>query len=130
LTNGYLSWKLKKGRDSTRSIRQQENPIKITPTGDSTYLEAGIELIDQTRVPEVTVDALKVAYPQLENILDKPKLLTEMGLAEGTQWPVILAGYVVNSLDRPADEIRETPYTPLSGDEFFPPKYPATKKEP
>lgn len=46
-----------------------------------------------------------------------------MGVDVGDRWPVIMAGYVVNSLNRSPEEIRLTPYKPRSGDEFFPARY-------
>ena len=39
-------------------------------------------------------------------------------------WPVVLAGYVLNSLNRDEDEIRSAPYNATAGDEFFPPRTP------
>jgi hypothetical protein len=35
-------------------------------------------------------------------------------------WPVVLAGYVINALVRPEEEIRRVPHTARLGDEFFP----------
>ena len=55
--------------------------------------------------------------------------LEEMGIDIGDRWPVIMAGYIVNSLNRSADEIRQTPYRPRSGDEFFPTRYQDVEEE-
>jgi len=84
------------------------------------YLEAEIELVDQEHAPPVTLDFLKGAYPWARKRLDDPEFRKEMGIDIGDCWPVIMAGYVVNSLKRSADEIRQMPYRPRSGDEFFP----------
>ena len=84
------------------------------------YLEANIQLVDQEHAPAVTLDFLKRAFPPQRKRLDKPAFRKEMGIGIGDRWPVIMAGYVVNSLNRSADEIRQTPYRPRSGDEFFP----------
>ena len=84
------------------------------------YLEAGIELIVQEHAPPVSLDLLKRAFPTARNRLDGPEFRTQMGVDTGDQWPVIFAGYVVNSLNRSADEIRKAPCRPRSGDEYFP----------
>lgn len=84
------------------------------------YLEANIQLVDQEHAPAVTLDFLKGAYRWARKRLDDPEFRKEMGIDIGDRWPVIMAGYVANSLNRSADEIRHTPYRPRSGDEFFP----------
>jgi len=86
----------------------------------SAYHEANIELIDQENVTSVNLEYLKRAYDHVRNRLDRTKFRRKMGIGRGDSWPVIMAGYVVNSLNRSADEIRMTPYAPRSGDEYFP----------
>ncbi len=93
------------------------------------YLEANIELVDREHVPAVTLDFLKNAYPWARKLLDNPEFRKEMGIDIGDCWPVIVAGYVVHSLDRSADEVRQTPYRPRSGDEFFPARDPDVEEE-
>jgi len=84
------------------------------------YLEANIELIDEEQVPTVVLGFLKDAFPSFMKRLDDPAFRNEMGIDIGDSWPVVMAGYVVNSLNRPAGEIRQMPYAPRSGDEYFP----------
>ena len=84
------------------------------------YLEANIELVAQQQAPKVALDVMKRAYPKARRRLDDPEFREEMGIGAGIRWPVILAGYVIHSLNRTADEIRQAPYTPRSGDEYFP----------
>lgn len=84
------------------------------------YLEANIELIDQEHAPSVPLDFLKKAYPMAKKRLDDQDFRKQMGIDEGDRWPVIMAGYVVNSTNRSAADIRQTAYTPESGDEYFP----------
>ena len=86
----------------------------------SAYLEANIDLVDQEHSPPVTLDFLKDAFPEFGKRLDDLEFRKEMGIDIGDRWPVIMPGYVVNSLRRSADEIRMAPYRPRSGDEFFP----------
>jgi len=84
------------------------------------YLEANIELVDQSHAPAVTLDFLKNAFPKERKRLDNSEFQKEMGIDMEDRWPVIMAGYVVNSLNRSANEIRQTPFSPRPGDEFFP----------
>lgn len=89
------------------------------------YLEAGIQLLvrDRSRLPKIPLEVLKQAYPaSLASRLDNAGERAKYGLSdEGKKgWPVILAGYVINSLARDASVIQTTPYQPVRGDEFFP----------
>lgn len=84
------------------------------------YAEADIELVDQEHAPLVTVDFLKKAYPMAKRRLDDPDFRKDMGIGDGDRWPVVVPGYIVNSLNRSAADIRRTPYTPEPGDEYFP----------
>jgi len=84
------------------------------------YEEANIHLIDVGKLPDVTLDKLKDAYPGLAHLLDDDEVRMRLGIGEGTAWPVVLAGYVVNSLDRSPDVIRSEAFLPTQGDEFFP----------
>ena len=82
------------------------------------YSEAGIRLISDN-APLLTLDMLKQAYPFAVNRLDDPNFRQKMGLIGTGPWPVILAGYVINSLRREVNEIHSSPYVPVSGDECF-----------
>ncbi len=86
------------------------------------YEEANIRLIDVRNLPAVTLATLKVAYPGMAKLLDRVEIRGRLGLGEGDTWPVILAGYIVNSLNRPPDAIRVQAFSPFTGDEFFPSK--------
>ena len=87
------------------------------------YRWAGIELIatNEQELPKVSLPTLKQAYPFYAEKLDDPVTRVEFGLeATAEEWPVVLAGYVMNALDRDANDIRNEPYQPVAGDEFFP----------
>ncbi len=84
------------------------------------YLEANIELIDEEQVPSVALGFLKDAFPWARKRLEDPEFRKEMGIDTGEQWPVVMAGYVINSLNRPSNVIRQAPYVPRSGDRYFP----------
>ena len=86
------------------------------------YEEANIQLIDSGNLPRVTLETLKTAYPQMAKWLDRQDIRARLGLGEGSAWPVVLAGYVVNSLSRSPEAIRAQAYSPTQGDECFPPK--------
>ena len=86
------------------------------------YRDAGIELLvtEPATLPGVTLDTLANAYADQAPRLRKPAVRSSLGLEGDGPWPAVLAGYVLNALNRTVDEIRSRPYTPASGDEFFP----------
>ncbi len=86
------------------------------------YRWAGIDLVtlSDTAVPRASLATLKEAYRTYEKELDDPVQRAEYGLEGPEPWPVVLAGHVMNALDRSADDIRRAPYQPSYGDEFFP----------
>ncbi len=86
------------------------------------YRDAGIELLvtEPTSLPHVTLDTLANAYPEQASRLRKPALRSLLGLEGDGPWPAVLAGYVLNALNRTVHEIRRGPYIAASGDEFFP----------
>jgi hypothetical protein len=88
------------------------------------YRYAGIDLLatDVASLPRVSLDSLCRAYPVFSRHLRVPKFRKPFGLEGNGPWPVVLAGYVLNSLNRPVQDIRNEPYKPNSGDEFFLPK--------
>lgn len=89
------------------------------------YEEANIHLIDDRKLPNITLNKLKDGYPGWADKLDCEDVRTRLGIGEGTAWPVVLAGYVVNSLNRSPDVIRSQAFVPAPGDEFFPSQPPA-----
>jgi hypothetical protein len=42
-----------------------------------------------------------------------------LGLSGSGPWPVLLCGYLFHALSRSAGAIRESPYAPIAGDQFF-----------
>jgi hypothetical protein len=71
-------------------------------------------------VPPATLDKVKKSFPTLSAWLDRPEFRERLGIGQGDEWPVLFAGYVLNSLARQADEIRKVPFAPVEGDEYFP----------
>ena len=71
-------------------------------------------------LPLVTLETLAIAYPDLSQALQSPNTRLRFGLTGDGPWPVVLPGYVLNSLTRSAPEIRQEAVVPISGDEFFP----------
>lgn len=45
------------------------------------------------------------------------------GIPGDGPWPVVLAGYVINSLDRSEEDIRRDPHAARAGDEYFPSRH-------
>ncbi len=82
------------------------------------HLQVDISLliIEKEELPEVTRQTLEAAYP---DVFRSPVLLNRFGLQGNGPWRVVLAGYVLHSLDRSSDEIRAKPYLAQAGDEHF-----------
>lgn len=89
------------------------------------YRAVGIDLVDtdEATLPPVDLAALRLVYTDvvqrrvLENDLLRERLL---GLAGDGPWPIVLSGYLLNSLARPASEIRRACYHARPGDAYFP----------
>ncbi len=76
--------------------------------------QVGIDLlnVEEASLPPVDEDTLALAY-------GKPfrRARTKFGLPGDGPWRVVLAGYVLQSLNRRTDEIRSKPYQAMPGDE-------------
>jgi hypothetical protein len=90
------------------------------------YRFVGIDLIatDAASLPAVGLDVLRLAYPDQQRALDNPRLREALGLDGSGPWPIVLPGYLLNSLRRTEGEIRNGPYRPQPGDEYFPARLP------
>ena len=86
------------------------------------YRDADLKLVvtEPSRLPRVDLETLTNAYSDVAHLLRIPARRSRFGLQGDGPWPVVLAGYVMNALNRTAEEIRDGPYTPASGDEYFP----------
>lgn len=86
------------------------------------YREIEIHLLrtDADSLPAVSLETLVRQYPDLEGLLQNPRVREAYGIPGEGPWPVVLAGYVIHALDRAEVEIRGVPYTARAGDEFFP----------
>ena len=82
------------------------------------YLQVEIELLetDPDRLPEVDRQTIDAAYPQA---VGNPKLLAEFGLQNVGPWRIVLGGYVLHALDRPTEDIRNSPYKAQPDDKRF-----------
>lgn len=96
------------------------------------YRFVGIDLIvtDAASLPAVGLDTLRVAYPNQERALGNPRLRQALGLSDSGPWPIVLAGYLLNSLSRTEAEIRGGPYQPRAGDEYYPARPPQPRPVP
>lgn len=90
------------------------------------YRFAGIDLIvtEPEDLPKVGIDTLLRAYPKQQRQLSHARFRRSLGLEGAGPWPIVLAGYVLNSLRRTEAEIRGKPYLPQPGDEYFPARSP------
>ncbi len=79
-----------------------------------------IQLIsaDDSHFPEIGMDLINVVYPGISN--RSQDALVDWGLDGTGPWRIVLAGYVLNSLNRPSDMIRSDSFVPTNGDEYFP----------
>ncbi len=86
------------------------------------YRSVGVEFIQTapSLLPPVALSTLTDQYPDQVTFLKKPENRERFGIPGEGPWPVMLAGYVVNALDRSVVDIRKRPYLPVPGDEFFP----------
>ena len=86
------------------------------------YRSAGVDFIQtaQESLPPVYRSTLEIQYPDMARLLVKSKTREEFGIPGDGPWRLMLAGYVLNALDRDENELRSVPYTPSAGDEFFP----------
>lgn len=84
------------------------------------YEIARIQLLDRDSLPMISLEKLKAAYPGWAGLLSKAEVRQRLGIGQGNEWPVVLAGYVLHALDRKAAEIRLRPYLVKPGDEKFP----------
>lgn len=83
------------------------------------YRYVGLDLLitDEERLPPVDLRLLVAAYP---DIAASARLRARFNLQGDGPWKVVLAGYVLNALDRSVEAIQRAPYQPVSGDAFFP----------
>jgi hypothetical protein len=90
------------------------------------YSEAGINLINfqDGELPQVSLDLLCMAYPDLELHLRNKQTREKKNLNGDGPWPITMAGYVINALAQTdPSEInsrKNLPYKPVFGDEYFP----------
>jgi hypothetical protein len=108
------------------------HPERLTPRAGSTlwsfscvgfvisaYRNGRITLLSPNR-PLKTLEDLKMLYPDSADELDDPDKRAEYLPEGGDSWPVALAGYLFNAFNRSDGEVRQTPFQPEPGDEFFP----------
>lgn len=87
------------------------------------YRYADIDLVATSTdsLPTVSLEMLCRAYPDVAQLLHNSGFREKFGLEGNGPWPVVLAGYILNALNRSAEDIRVEPYLPEAGDEYFPP---------
>lgn len=83
------------------------------------YRSADVTLFNVDSLPSISYAEILKAYPEFERAGED--LRKWIGLAGTGPWPVMMPGYLMASLNRSGDEIRQTPYTPNTGDMAFPP---------
>jgi hypothetical protein len=86
------------------------------------YDSADIQLLDtaESSLPPVALPTLGTQYPDMVGHLERPNIRERFGIPGDGPWPIVLAGYVVNALDRSEADIRARPFRATAGDEYFP----------
>jgi hypothetical protein len=85
------------------------------------YRSARIRLLEPDALPTVDMTTIEAAYPVPARLLAASRVTPDsLGLKGNGPWPVLLCGYLFHALDREADVIRQSPYTPVGGDQYFP----------
>lgn len=84
------------------------------------YQFADIELVDtdENHLPQVSFKILGEHNPYVHRLSESQR--ADFGIPGDGPWPIVLAGYVVRSFDRPDNEIRSAPYrvTAISDGDF------------
>lgn len=83
------------------------------------YRKARINLIDESRLPQIGLDSIKKAYPEHAGLLDHASFRESMGLVGAGPWPVMLCGYVIHALNRDKASIRNAPHSVGEADAVF-----------
>lgn len=82
------------------------------------YRAARITLLDLPSMPNVSLDTLRTAYPDIP--LDRGRFRDHFGLDGDGPWPVMLPGYLLHALNRDGGSIKSIPHRPRAGEEHFP----------
>lgn len=87
----------------------------------ATYEEAGLFLLS-AKIPKKNLDELKALYCNSD--LDDEQFRKDMGIGDGTEWPILFGGYVLNALNESPAKIKSPRrFAPRAGDEFFPSRH-------
>lgn len=82
------------------------------------YTAIDIHLL-ASQLPEIFyVDLQKIESDDSARIRDS-ETREYLGIIDDGPMEFVFPGYVLHAMDRPASEIRETPYSPQRGDEYF-----------
>jgi len=123
--SGQSAWKQYVALPSRKSVRDKRSGKKkyqrFSCSGfvEECYEQAGILLVtaDSARMPDVPLSLILTAYPDAS----RDRLRKWIGLDGSGPWPVTMAGYIVNSLDRDSVDVRNSAYEPESIDDaYFP----------
>lgn len=81
------------------------------------HVEIDLLDLDETVLPEVSEDTIVSAYPWVARLSLERR--ARLGLRGDGPWRVVLAGYVLHSLNRSSDNIRAEPYQARPSDSHF-----------
>jgi hypothetical protein len=95
------------------------------------YSAARIKLLDPSQLPYIDLRTINDAYPNETRLIGRGLVRHEdLGLGGDGPWPVLLCGYLLNSLCRAAVAVRADVYSVSAGDECFPQKVSPTDAGP
>lgn len=83
------------------------------------YASIEIDLVDtdESSLPLVPKELVAAVYGETAIRLARSR---DFGIDGDGPWPIVMAGYVLNSLNRDADEVRKGSHTPTLDDCYFP----------
>ena len=90
------------------------------------YSEAGISLVNahESSLPECSMESLRFTYADMSSQLDDAAFRADKGLEGEGPWPIMLPGYILNSMRRSREDILSNAYDAQAGDEYFPSRPP------
>lgn len=84
------------------------------------YRFARINLLDLDHIPPVSLDSICKAYPEIANELrNRQNTRARVGLQGDGPWGIVFCGYIVHALNRSAQDIRNTRFTPAASHAWF-----------
>ncbi len=86
-------------------------------------IEVVLIVPDENEIPSLTIEQIGEVFPA---ILRDGTKRQQILLGERSDWPVVLPGYILHAMNRPADHVRQEAYVPDFPDAYFPHETPVS----